>query len=95
MGGYESDYIKAKNLRRAREHALFEQRIRKAEPAATEKQIKFMKNIIRKRGWDDAHTLAELQNMVRASLDRTSVTHPEHLTKTEASSFIAKWKTND
>ncbi len=92
---YRSEYHKQLEHKKMLERIAFRKRVRDAEPRSTEKQCAFINRIIRKKGWDDNHAIEELRAIVAVYECRETVTHPEHLTKAEASRFIGKWFPND
>jgi hypothetical protein len=49
---------------------------------------------MRKKQWSDDHAISELRATVGLWSVQETVTHPEHLTKAEASTFIRKWADN-
>jgi hypothetical protein len=94
MGAYKSDWQRLKERERQARRLEFAKRVRDGQPRATEAQIRYIKNIIRRKQWADDHTISELRSTVGVYSLQDSVTHPEHLTKAEASTFIRKWADN-
>ena len=94
MGPYKSDWQRLKERERQAQRLEFAKRVREGQPRATEAQVRYIKNIIRKKQWSDDHAISELRATVGLWSAQETVTHPEHLTKAEASTFIRKWADN-
>jgi hypothetical protein len=94
MGTMKPKDMRDRERKRNLERLEFAKRVREGQPRATEAQVRYIKNIIRKKQWSDDHAISELRATVGLWSAQETVTHPEHLTKAEASTFIRKWADN-